>query len=192
MKNKEIDFHRKSIWYFIKAPDYFSMASLSCSLIAMNLSTKNGFAVAGLLIMISVILDGLDGIVARFTRRRGRFGAELDSIADVVAFGVAPAVFLFNLGINRDVDFLILVFFVLASALRLARFNILKTKGHYFIGLPTTANGIMVPVLYYILVFFKADWFISQITYLLWLTFSLFMMTSRVIVPKPYFGPSKK
>jgi CDP-diacylglycerol--serine O-phosphatidyltransferase len=177
---------RKSIWRFLALPDYFSLASLSCSLIAMNISTKNHFAGAALLIMASAVLDGMDGIVARFINRRGRFGAELDSIADVIAFGVAPAVFLFSLGLNRNIDFIILVLFVIASALRLARFNILKMKGHYFIGLPTTANGIIIPALYFILVYFKADWFITQITFLFWLSVSLLLMTSRITVPKPH------
>lgn len=192
MKTHSEKIAEKSIWHFIKLPDYFSMSSLACSLISMNLASAGYFNVAALLILGSVLLDGMDGIVARFIKRQGRFGAELDSIADVVAFGVAPAVFLFCLGINRPTDFILLVLFVISSSLRLSRFNILKVKGHHFIGLPTTSNGIMIPLLYFILLSAKADWFVMQIVFLLWVSASTYLMTSRLVFPKPYIGRKTK
>lgn len=81
-----------------------------------------------------------------------------------------------------------MILFVLAGALRLARFNVLKVRGHVFVGLPTTANGVIVPLLYFILQFNHADWFWTQTTFLVWFVFSTILTISIVRVPKPHIG----
>jgi CDP-diacylglycerol--serine O-phosphatidyltransferase len=188
MKKNQKDTIHKGISSFVKLPDYFSLASLSLSLLSMALAYNLKFDLAAILIVISALLDGMDGIAARLIHRRGRFGAELDSIADVIAFGVAPAVFAYCLGLKGLPELFLLIAFVLASALRLARFNIMKVRGHYFIGLPTTSNGVIIPAIYFILELTKASWPVTQIVMLCWFAFSTVLMISTLRVPKPQIG----
>jgi len=178
----------ESIWHFVDLPDYFSLTSIAFSLLSMDLSIKGEFEWAVFFIFISGLLDSFDGMVARFINRRGQFGAELDSIADVVAFGVAPAVFGYCIGLSRPLDFILLTFFVLSSALRLARFNIMKVAGDYFIGIPTTSNGFVIPLLFFILKLSEANWAVYQVVFLCWFAFATIMMISTLKVPKPHIG----
>ena len=107
------------------------------------------------LIFLAIILDFLDGFLARLLRVQGEYGKQLDSLADIVSFGVAPAVILFlmflkswnlpglSLGylyVTPYIAFLIPVF----SALRLARFNLDQSQSGNFYGLPTPANALLI------------------------------------------------
>jgi len=187
-KRSVVEPRQKSILHFIDLPDYFSLTSIAFSLLSMDLATKGEFEWAVFFIFASGVLDSFDGMVARLIHRRGQFGAELDSIADVIAFGVAPAIFAYCIGLSRPLDFALLTFFVLASALRLARFNIMKVAGHYFIGIPTTANGFVVPLLFLLLKLADANWPVYQLTFLCWFAFSTIMMISTFKVAKPHLG----
>ena len=100
--------------------------------------------------MVAGILDALDGRIARLTDSCSAFGAELDSLADLVSFGVAPAVLAYQWGlVPHGQPFLAAFAFVLAAALRLARFNVHshETDGSCFAGLPSpAAAGLVVSV----------------------------------------------
>ncbi|AEA46432.1 CDP-alcohol phosphatidyltransferase family protein [Archaeoglobus veneficus] len=85
-------------------------------------------------VFLAAIMDGVDGIVA--TKSSGKFGKELDSLADLVSFGVLPAVFI---AAHNPV---IAAFYVIAAALRLARFNVLRVE--HFVGLPVTASALLI------------------------------------------------
>jgi CDP-diacylglycerol--serine O-phosphatidyltransferase len=182
------DLEAESIWYFIKLPDYLSLASIACSIYSIINSFNNNFGLAASLIVASAVFDAFDGVVARLIHRTGNFGVELDSIADVVAFGAAPAILGYCMGLDHPMEVMLLVAFVLASAMRLARFNILKVRGHYFIGMPTTANGWLIPLIYLILTSINVEWPIAQLIYLLWFGFSTILMISILKVPKPKIG----
>ena len=182
------DLESESIWYFVKLPDYLSLASIACSIVAIISAFNGQFGRATLLILASAVFDAFDGVVARLIHRTGNFGVELDSIADVVAFGAAPAILGYCMGLKHPLEVALLVAFVLASAMRLARFNILKVRGHYFIGMPTTANGWLIPLIYLILSVNNIDWAIAQLIYLLWFGFSTILMISILKVPKPSLG----
>ena len=93
------------------------------------------------LIYLSIIFDSLDGYVARKTGTVSDFGAELDSISDVVSFGVAPAYLLYN-NFESNLALVSAIIFCLCGALRLARFGILNVKG--FIGLPIPAGALLL------------------------------------------------
>jgi CDP-diacylglycerol--serine O-phosphatidyltransferase len=103
-------------------------------------------------IVFAALLDGIDGRVARLLKASSRFGAELDSLADFVNFGVAPAFLIFNWGLGslKSLGWICVMIFALASALRLARFNVAseearpKWEAAYFIGMPTPAAAIVV------------------------------------------------
>lgn len=103
---------------------------------------------------IALICDVLDGSVARWRRKSSPFGADLDSLADVVSFGVAPAVLGHTLGLNGGWDALVLVFFVGCGISRLARFNVTapalttaKGKVSHFEGTPIPTSLLLVAVL---------------------------------------------
>ena len=112
--------------------------------------------IAAILLIAAVLMDFLDGKVARLFNKPHPYGKELDSLADTVSFGVAPAIFGFSLmqyatNINQlQVTFGIVAFtvFLLCGILRLARYSIMDMKGVYS-GMPITLNGILVPAAYF-------------------------------------------
>ena len=104
---------------------------------------------------IALILDFLDGRVARAFKRSSPIGADLDSLADVVSFGVAPALLAFVLGMRGPLDVVALLFFVGCGISRLARFNVTAAdmadetgKVKYFEGTPIPTSGVLVVVLF--------------------------------------------
>lgn len=111
---------------------------------------------AFLLLPLALVLDVLDGHVARLNRQRqSRLGADLDSLADVISFGVAPAVLGFTLGLRGGWDMLVLTYFVICGVSRLARFNVTAEaladsdtgKVKYFEGTPIPTSILIVAVL---------------------------------------------
>src|SRR5207248_11561617 len=98
------------------------------------------------------ILDALDGRVARLSKTGTRFGAELDSLVDIVSFGVAPAFLMYQLEFASagQAEWIFCYFYVMAAAIRLARFNITQAgrSKRYFIGLPSAAAGLTLATAY--------------------------------------------
>ena len=128
-------------------PNLFTAASAFLGVISIISSIQGNYFKAIIYIILSLILDGLDGRVARLTKTTSKFGVEFDSLADLVAFGVAPAI-LFYLTIGKNFGrfgALIAAMFVVFGAIRLARFNV--TTGTYepnvFIGLPIPSAAIV-------------------------------------------------
>lgn len=109
---------------------------------------------AGLLIIFAACFDAIDGRVARLTKTTSPFGAQLDSIADVVSFGLAPSILVYAWGLNSFLQFgwIAALIFLLAGAIRLARFNVLEdlhsfSSSQYFIGLPIPAAAISIALI---------------------------------------------
>ena len=128
-------------------PNLFTAASAFLGVISIISSIQGNYFKAIIYIILSLILDGLDGRVARLTKTTTKFGVEFDSLADLVAFGVAPAI-LFYLTVGAKFGrfgALIAAMFVVFGAIRLARFNV--TTGTYepnvFIGLPIPSAAIV-------------------------------------------------
>lgn len=111
---------------------------------------------AFLLLPVAFVADAADGMVARWRRRSSPFGADLDSLADIVSFGVAPAVLGFALGLRGFWDALVLIYFVCCGIGRLARFNVTSSslqdpetgKVRYFEGTPIPTSLAVVLVLF--------------------------------------------
>lgn len=129
-------------------PNLFTSASLFCGFYSIIASYKEHFVPAAIAILLSVIFDGLDGRIARFTNTTSKFGAEYDSLADVVAFGIAPALLAYNwsLSIYGKLGWIVAFLFVLCGALRLARYNIQIgiIESTVFNGLPIPAAASVV------------------------------------------------
>lgn len=129
-------------------PNLFTTASLFSGFYAIVAGMNGHFDNAAIAIFVSMILDGLDGRVARATNTQSAFGAEYDSLADMVAFGVAPALvaFSWNLQSLGNLGWIATFIYVAGAALRLARFNtqIGSVDKKYFVGLPSPAAAAVV------------------------------------------------
>jgi CDP-diacylglycerol--serine O-phosphatidyltransferase len=134
-------------------PSMFTLANLFCGYACVVYSTRGDFDTAALLIGIAMVIDMLDGLIARLTNSQSAFGAELDSLADVVSFGLAPAILAFTWGLwpLGRLGWAAGFIYVTAAALRLARFNIQSSSGDkkYFAGMPSpAAAGVIASTVY--------------------------------------------
>ena len=132
----------------LKVADYVTLLNLVSGLFAIYFAFNNMLLLSALSILIGAVFDKLDGIVARLLKQESDLGAELDSFADIITFGVAPAALVLN---NYNILWLSIISIILpiCGAMRLARFNITrKSTPGYFIGVPITLNGIIFPILY--------------------------------------------
>ena len=135
---------RKGIYFL---PSLFTTAGLFFGFFAIIQATHGNFDRAAVGIFIAMIMDGLDGRVARWTNTASDFGKEYDSLVDLVAFGVAPAlvVYFWSLQSIGRPGWLIAFLYAAGAALRLARFNTLTIKDNrYFFGLPAPASAAFV------------------------------------------------
>jgi len=147
---------------FYLLPNLFTSASLLCAFWAILKAFDGHFVTTAWLVLAAAIFDGLDGRVARLTRTSSDFGMYFDSLADLVAFGVAPAVAVYKWALaysfSTSLGKLAAFGFVLCGALRLARFNVLTTKidKSVFVGLPIPgAAGVLISI---ILFFHHVGW----------------------------------
>ena len=146
-------------------PNLFTTACLGCGFFAIISAINGDFARAGGAIFLAMIFDGLDGRVARWTRTESVFGKEYDSLADMVAFGVAPALVAYQWGVAAIAEYgeswarfgwIASFFYVACAALRLARFNARATTvdKRYFEGLPSPSAAGLVAAF----VWFSSEW----------------------------------
>jgi CDP-diacylglycerol--serine O-phosphatidyltransferase len=125
-------------------PSLFTLANLFCGYACIVHAMRRDFDTAALFIGIAMVLDTLDGFIARLTGSSTAFGLEFDSLADVVSFGLAPAILAFSWGLwpLKRLGWAAGFLFVTAAAMRLARFNIQSsaaTDKRYFVGMPSPA-----------------------------------------------------
>ncbi|MCK5360581.1 MAG: CDP-diacylglycerol--serine O-phosphatidyltransferase [Gammaproteobacteria bacterium] len=135
---------RKGIYIL---PNLFTTAALFAGFSAIIQATKDNFELAAILILVAMVLDGLDGRVARMTNTTSEFGVQYDSLSDMVSFGIAPALVLFEWSLHSmgKVGWLVAFVYTVAAALRLARFNThAADEKSFFQGLPSpSAAGIL-------------------------------------------------
>jgi len=135
-------------------PSAFTMGNIFLGFWSIILGLRGHFDIAALAVAGAAVVDGIDGRIARLTGTESEFGREFDSLADVITFGVAPALLAFFWGLQEfpRVGWLVPLFFVVCGATRLARFNV-QTKVHdkrYFAGLPIpAAAGTVASVLFF-------------------------------------------
>lgn len=133
---------------FYPLPCMFTLASLFCGFYSMIASVNKDFKTAAIAILVAAIFDGLDGRVARMTRTTSQFGVELDSLCDMVSFGVAPGLLAYLWALNPygRYGWLAAFLYVAMTSLRLARFNSQDTKSDSkdFVGLPCPAAAAMI------------------------------------------------
>jgi CDP-diacylglycerol--serine O-phosphatidyltransferase len=124
-------------------PSMFTMGNMFCGYACIVYAMRGEFATAAPFIGLAIVLDMLDGRVARMTGTTSEFGVEFDSLADVISFGIAPAILAFTWGLQPlgRIGWAAGFLFVAAAAVRLARFNIQTgiTDKRFFVGLPSPA-----------------------------------------------------
>jgi len=141
--------------------DWFTLANSFCGMAAVLAvmsglvgDIRQGLLHAALLIPLALIFDVLDGRIARWRHQQSSLGRELDSLADVISFGVAPAAMAYGAGMRGGWDYLVLLYFVACGVSRLARYNVSaeslsegSDKVKYFEGTPIPSSVLLVCVL---------------------------------------------
>jgi len=125
-------------------PSLFTLGNLMLGMFGIMMAFDGKVSMAAIMVIIAMLLDGLDGRVARALGVESEFGKELDSLSDVVSFGVAPAIIMYLTslqGLNSALAWSVTAIFPVFGALRLARFNVRPGIPGYFIGLPIPAAG---------------------------------------------------
>jgi len=162
-------------------PNLFTLGNLYCGFLSIGFAASGQYKNAAVLILIGMMLDSMDGRLARMLKVDSNLGKELDSLADIVTFGVAPSflvyyTYFFNFGI---LGLAVAGMFPLFGAYRLARFNIgtVKSSMHYFVGVPITAAGGILALL--TLFGGKLPNIITTVIF----TALCFLMVSRIRIP---------
>ncbi len=125
-------------------PSLFTVGNLFLGIVAIILVFHGNTAMAVMMVIIAMLLDGVDGRIARALNAQSEFGKELDSLSDVVSFGAAPAFIMYVTAfqhISQPIAWIVTALFPICGALRLARFNVITSNDGYFIGLPIPAAG---------------------------------------------------
>ncbi len=163
-------------------PNLFTTAALFSGFYAIVQGMNGKFETAAIGIFIAMVLDGLDGRVARFTRTQSAFGAQLDSLSDMVSFGAAPALILYAWALQPLGRWGWMAAFVhcAGAALRLARFNVQLDSAdkRYFTGIPSPAAAAIVAGMVWVF----ADQKIPLTSEVRWAAFALALFTGITMV----------
>ena len=155
-------------------PNLLTFCNIISGLLSISLSLQHQFESAMLLLILAVSFDKLDGAVARRLSSQSPIGKYLDSLSDLVSFGIAPFIFVIAQHMNL-VLLLIGILFVCAGAYRLARF--MAKESPFFTGLPITINGLLFPILFFL------HWNTAPVFTFAFIVMSMGMV-SRIRVPK--------
>jgi CDP-diacylglycerol--serine O-phosphatidyltransferase len=128
-------------------PTLITLGNFGCGFVSILYSLESQFTAASWMIIFAMVADALDGAMARITRTESKFGAQIDSLADVVSFGCAPAILIFErFGLSAHPFWIFPLFYAMAGALRLARYNVIDStsESHDFRGTPIPAPAGIV------------------------------------------------
>ena len=137
----------------LMVPNLITVLAICAGLTGVRLAFEQRFETAVAMVLLAAFLDGIDGRVARLMKATSKFGEQMDSLADIVNFGVAPALvlYVFLLDQARSVGWIAAMMYAIAAGLRLARFNVMAERefkavwqSDYFIGVPAPAGAMLV------------------------------------------------
>ncbi len=174
-------------------PNLITLLALCAGLTAIRMAVEHRLELALAAIVFAAALDGIDGRVARLLKGTSRFGAELDSLADFVNFGVAPALILYFWGLHdlKSAGWIVALVFAICAGLRLARFNVMVDDpdkpawaGNFFTGIPAPAGAITALLPIYLNFLGVADNLIT-----VWVTFVYTLVIALLMVSRlPVFS----
>ena len=182
---------------------YMSLISAICGMV---FASQDSFTAAILCLLLSGICDAFDGTVARTKKNRTEdeknFGIQLDSLCDVVSFGVFPAFVCYCMGVDGVLGLVCVCLYSLCALIRLAFFNVLETKrqqvedgcNKYYRGLPVTSISIIFPLIYLVRGIFPAEAFVVLLHGMLLVVAFLFVLDFRVkkVDIRKLFRPKSK
>ncbi|MFC5760674.1 CDP-diacylglycerol--serine O-phosphatidyltransferase [Rhizobium sp. GCM10022189] len=134
-------------------PNLITILAICAGLTGIRLAFEGRHELAVAMVLVAAFLDGVDGRVARLMKATSKFGAQMDSLADIVNFGVAPAlvVYVYALDEARSLGWIAALIYTIAAGLRLARFNVMSERenrapwqSEYFVGVPAPAGAMLV------------------------------------------------
>lgn len=134
-------------------PNLVTVLAICAGLSGIRFAFENRFEIAVVMVLLAAFLDGIDGRLARMLKATSKFGAQMDSLADIVNFGVAPALVLYAFLLDRagSPGWIAALLFTIACGMRLARFNVLADdtdqpawQSEYFVGVPAPAGAVLV------------------------------------------------
>ena len=184
---------KETMKHFLRfIPNLLTLLNLICGALSIHFFYHGFFMQGFWLVMIALLFDFSDGFAARLLNARSDIGRELDSLADVISFGLAPGVAMFHLvSLGQEVyhhplpSFVPFVAFLIPafSALRLARFNIDRRQTSYFIGLPTPANALLIVSLFPLITRDHLSPLFPLNDYLFYFVLNPWLLTSATILP---------
>ena len=138
-----------------------TITNLSFGIIAIILITRDLGHMSLVFIFLAALFDRFDGLVARHFHSESEFGKELDSLSDIVSFGVAPALLIYmnDLSSMLWVGIAATIFYIAAGAIRLARYNVKEFDGSFY-GVPITAAGVLLTLCYFLSPYVGAPFFV--------------------------------
>ncbi|MGX7111595.1 CDP-diacylglycerol--serine O-phosphatidyltransferase [Gemella cuniculi] len=165
-------------------PNYLTLGNIFCGFISILTATHGYYVWATVFIILAMLADRYDGIVARKLGVVSEIGHDLDSLCDVVSFGVAPAVLVFEIFLANDkptmtltvIVALLCAIYVCCGAYRLARFNVTKMKNGYYQGVPITTCGTVLAIV--------SLFNLPSIVLLVLLVVSSYLMVSSIKIKK--------
>ncbi|WP_322883085.1 CDP-diacylglycerol--serine O-phosphatidyltransferase [Sinorhizobium medicae] len=137
----------------LMVPNMITVLAICAGLSGIRLAFENRFELAVAMVLLAAFLDGIDGRIARLLKATSSFGVQMDSLADIINFGVAPALvlYVFLLDQARSVGWIAALIYAIAAGLRLARFNVMaerqvkaRWQSEYFVGVPAPAGAMLV------------------------------------------------
>lgn len=169
-------------------PNAMTIAAICAGLSAIRFAVQGDHTLAVQLIMVACVLDGLDGRIARLLGSDSKMGAELDSLADFLNFGVAPPLLLYFWGLQdtRNLGWIMVMVFAVCGVMRLARFNVSsqspdsKKEDAYFEGVPAPAGALLVMLPMYLSFAFADAPLLPGAVICIYMAFIGFLMISRI------------
>jgi len=152
-KTRQRVFARGQVPIRVLIPNIFTLLGLCAGLTAIRMAIEHRWDLTVAALVFAAFLDGIDGRIARLLKASSRFGAELDSLADFVNFGVAPAIIIYTWALDdlRSMGWIAVLVYAVCAALRLARFNVALErsdlpawKSSYFVGVPAPAGALVL------------------------------------------------
>ena len=168
-------------------PNMLTITAIGAGLTAIRLGVQGNYEWAVKLILIAAVLDGLDGRIARLLKSDSKMGAELDSFADFMNFGVAPGLILYFWALDdtRSAGWIAVLFFAICCVLRLARFNVAQKAdaapdNAYFIGVPSPAGAMLVMLPMFVSFALGSGPMFHDLVIALWMGVVGLLMISRI------------